>query len=152
MTDPFAAQPMPQSTYTPDVYNNTAYGYTGHTSPPPAVPAATNPYRAPEHSYSLGGNGYGDNVVPVLNTSAYPQYGTGSPAPSMSVYSTATSSTPAPINTAVPAMPQPTSPRGPRDPTPSMPATIVESPIHEDAPPMYDAATAQPPGQWGAKH
>ena len=89
---------------------------------------------------------------------SYPHYGTGSPAPSVSVYSSAPSMPPIQTSMSPPPMPQPTSPRGPRDPASSMPTTIVESPVHEeaphysDSPPMYDAATAQPPGQWGAKH
>ncbi|KAH9944276.1 pali-domain-containing protein [Epithele typhae] len=159
-SDPFAAPVAPAQLVSHanlhnDTYNTSGYMYPSQT---PTPPAATNPYRAPEHSYTLGGNGYGSNVVPALDTS-YPPHPSASPAPSApSVYSMGTSSTPAPINTSVPSgMPQPLSPRGPRDPNPSMPATIVESPTHEDAPhysdspPMYDAATAQPPGQWGAK-
>ncbi|KAI0094188.1 SUR7/PalI family-domain-containing protein [Irpex rosettiformis] len=37
---------------------------------------------------------------------------------------------------------------------PSMPAPShgYEQPTYEDSPPVYDDATAQPPGQWGAKH
>ncbi|KAH9858069.1 SUR7/PalI family-domain-containing protein [Lenzites betulinus] len=162
--DPFAAQPpMPQRTFNADTYNATAYMPT--SSPPPSGGPDTNPYRPqnsyvpplapPERNYTLGGGGYGSNVVPAAGVSSYPPYGGPSPAPSApSTYSasTAYSSVPAPINTAVGgALSQPTSPRGPRAPNPGMPAPIVESPVHEDAPPMYDAATAQPAGQWGAK-
>ncbi|KAI0639533.1 SUR7/PalI family-domain-containing protein [Trametes polyzona] len=171
--DPFAAQPpMPQAHFNADAYNATAYMHNSSpSSPPPSGGSGTNPYRAqssyvpplapPERNYTLGGGGYGSNVVPASSTPPYPQYGGPSPAPSApSTYSSSTAytSAPAPINTAVaPGMPQATSPRGPREPNPSMPAPIVESPVqelpeHEDAPPMYDAATAQPPGQWGAKH
>ncbi|KAI0651975.1 SUR7/PalI family-domain-containing protein [Trametes meyenii] len=165
-SDPFAAQPpMPQASFSPDTYNNTAYMHTDVASPPPSGGSGTNPYRAqgpyvpplapPERNYTLGGGGYGSNTVPAPDLSAYPHYGGPSPAPSApSTYSSSTAYT-APINTSVPpAMPQATSPRGPRDASHSMPAPIVESPTqeHEDAPPMYDAATAQPPGQWGAKH
>ncbi|KAI0825007.1 SUR7/PalI family-domain-containing protein [Trametes gibbosa] len=168
--DPFAAHPpMPQTTFNADTYNATAY-MPSPSSPPPSGGSGTNPYRAqnsyvpplapPERNYTLGGGGYGSNVVPAPSASAYPQYGGPSPAPSApSTYSasTAYTSAPAPIDTTVgAAMPQPTSPRGPRQPNPSVPAPIMESPVeghlgHEDAPPMYDAATAQPPGQWGAK-
>ncbi|KAH9898277.1 SUR7/PalI family-domain-containing protein [Cubamyces lactineus] len=172
LADPFAAQaPVPQSGYNPDSYNATAYMHnSAPSSPPVSGGSGTNPYRAPgpyvpplsppERNYTLGGGGYGSNVVPAMDgSSAYPQYGQPSPAPSApSTYSASTAytstSAPAPINTsaAAPPMPQPTSPRGPRDPNP---APLVSSPIHEEdeeAPPMYDAATAQPPGQWGAKH
>ncbi|KAI0778309.1 SUR7/PalI family-domain-containing protein [Trametes elegans] len=169
VSDPFAAQPpMPQASFNPDTYNATAYMHSpGPSSPPPSGGSGTNPYRAqdpyvpplapPDRNYTLGGGGYGSNVVPATDMSAYPQYGGPSPAPSApSVYShsTAYTSAPPPINTAVaPLMPQPTSPRGPRGAPTTMAGHIVESPVeeHEDAPPMYDAATAQPPGQWGAK-
>ena len=156
VVDPFAAQPS-QTMFNPDTYNSSSYMYgtTSTPSPGPAAAAAsTNPYRTtPERNYTLGGGGYGANVVPALD------YGRGSPAPTAttSIYSSA--SAPHAINTSVspPPMPQPASPRGPRDPTPSMPTALTQSPIHEepqypDAPPMYDAATSQPPGQWGAKH
>ncbi|OSD03191.1 pali-domain-containing protein [Trametes coccinea BRFM310] len=178
--DPFAAQPpMPQTAFSPDAYNTTTYMHpgAGSSSPPPSG-GSTNPYRAPgqyspalappERNYTLGGGGYGSNVVPAMDvaSSTYPHYSGPSPAPSApSTYSTSsayTATAPAPINTSVqqaPGMPQPTSPRGPRDPNPahSMPSPIMQSPMHEEpepeeAPPMYDAATAQPPGQWGAKH
>ncbi|KAI0698402.1 SUR7/PalI family-domain-containing protein [Cerioporus squamosus] len=161
LTDPFAAQPT-QAAFNADTYNSSAYMY-GQTSPPPSGGSNTNPYRPaqasypPERSYTLGGGGYGDNVVPALNS--YPPYSSGSPAPSASVYTTSSApsaAAPPHINTSIspPPMPQPTSPRGPRDPTPTMPAPLMESPHEEyaDSPPMYDAATAQPPGQWGAKH
>ncbi|TFK94424.1 pali-domain-containing protein [Polyporus arcularius HHB13444] len=161
LTDPFASQQPSPAGFNADSYNTTGYMYS-QTSPPPSGGSNTNPYRPaqatypPDRSYTLGGGGYGDNVVPALNS--YPQYGSGSPAPSASVYTTSSAPSAAPpphIDTAVSPthMPSPTSPRGPRDPTPPMPAPIMESPHEEyaDSPPMYDAATAQPPGQWGAK-
>ncbi|KAI0756871.1 SUR7/PalI family-domain-containing protein [Daedaleopsis nitida] len=159
MSDSFAAQQPQTTTFNSDSYNAMGYMYGAQSQPP--LGGSTNPYRPTQTSYppsSPAGNGYGDNIVPVLNAS-YPQYGSSSPAPTSSVYTTssAPSTVPPPINTRVaspPGMPQPTSPRGPRDPTPSMPAAHVESPVEEysDSPPMYDAATAQPPGQWGVKH
>ncbi len=165
MADPFAAQPS-QTTFSPDAYNASSYMYNAQAqSPPPNSGSNTNPYRGTQayqqdRAYTLGGGGYGDNVVPALDPS-YPQYGNRSPAPTASVYTTSSttpSAAPPPINTNIrvaspPGMPQPTSPRGPRNPTPSMPAPVVESPAEEysDSPPMYDAATAQPPGRWGAK-
>ncbi|KAI8990552.1 pali-domain-containing protein [Trametes punicea] len=169
--DPFAAPPPVQQTaFSPDTYNTTAYMRNAGSSSPPV---GTNPYRAQqglyapsERNYTLGGGGYGSNVVPAMDiaSSTHPHYRGPSPAPSApSTYSTSsayTATAPAPINTSVqpaPGMPQPTSPRGPRAPNPgsSMPAPLVHSPVQEEpeeAPPMYDAATAPPPGQWSAKH
>nr|VWO96725.1 Rim9 protein [Ganoderma boninense] len=155
VVDPFAAQPS-QTQFNPDTYNASSYmyGQVSASSPQSAVAAAnTNPYRAtPERNYTLGGGGYGANVVPALDQNR------ASPAPSSSVYS-ATTSTMYPINTSVspPPMPQPASPRGPREPATTTSQPLVSSPVQEqppynEAPPMYDAATAQPPGQWGAKH
>ncbi|KAI0801141.1 SUR7/PalI family-domain-containing protein [Fomes fomentarius] len=165
MADPFAAQPS-QTTFNPDAYNASSYMYNAQAqSPPPNGGSNTNPYRGtqtyqPDRAYTLGGGGYGDNVVPALDPS-YPQYGNRSPAPTASVYTTSSTTpsvAPPPINTntrvaSPPGMPQPTSPRGPRNPTASIPAPVVESPVEDysDSPPMYDAATAQPPGRWGAK-
>ncbi|KAI0375123.1 pali-domain-containing protein [Pilatotrama ljubarskyi] len=168
--DPFAAQPaMPQTNFNADPY----YMHNASpSSPPPSGGSGTNPYRPqgsyapplapPERNYTLSGGGYGANVVPAADMPSYPPYGGPSPAPSApSTYSgtTAYTSAPAPINTTIaPPMAQtsPTSPRGPRGPNRSQPSAVVESPVeeheHEDAPPMYDAATAQPPGQWGTKH
>ncbi|EJF66811.1 pali-domain-containing protein [Dichomitus squalens LYAD-421 SS1] len=156
VVDPFAAQPS-QTRFQPDTYNTSSYMYGQTSTPPPANAAAvagTNPYRTtPERNYTLGGGGYGANVVPALD------YGRGSPAPTATTSVYSSGSAPHTINTSIspPPMPQPASPRGPRDPTPSMHQAVTQSPIHEepqypDAPPMYDAATSQPPGQWGAKH
>ena len=39
---------------------------------------------------------------------------------------------------------------GPSMPAPA-PVQQYEQPTYEDSPPVYDDATAQPPGQWGAK-
>lgn len=153
MIDPFAVQPS-QAQFNTDTYNTSSYmyGQTSTLSPQSVAPANTNPYRAtPERNYTLGGGGYGANVVPALDQHR------ASPAPSSSVYSSTTVTT-YPINTSVsPPMPQPASPRGPREPTTSMAQPLVASPVQEElhyneAPPVYDAATAQPPGQWGAKH
>ena len=137
---------------------NTAPSFPDHNAYfTPAVAAAhtaaASSYAPPERSYTLGGDGYGSNTIPdpsghagLYSTAPYPSH--TSPAPISPV---SHSPSPAPINTAAagagPSQSQsPTNPKGPRPPAPA------EQPIYEDSPPMYDAATAQPPGQWGAKH
>ncbi len=160
-----------QDHFNPDTYNATAM----MTSPPPNI--AANPYLGgnvtsspiaeeptsyynphsptppiqhptPDRSYTLGGDGYGQNTVPPLNDQygssynyAYGGQSAGSPAhtPSPAV---------AALNTAVAAAAMPhsgsTSPvRGPR----AQP-TIAQT-QYDDAPPGYDAGPSAPTGQWG---
>ncbi|CAL1694025.1 unnamed protein product [Somion occarium] len=125
-------------------------------SPPPQNASYYTPQRQntyPERSYTLGGDGYGSNVIPNHTQGEYDPY---------SAYY--------PQQTSTPPMPAPTppsintdvqrsggvasSPRGPRPPsgTMTLPTGIPEQPQYEDSPPMYDAATSQPPGAWGTKH
>ncbi|KDQ31257.1 hypothetical protein PLEOSDRAFT_1063170 [Pleurotus ostreatus PC15] len=160
-----------QDHFNPDTYNATAM----MTSPPPNI--AANPYLGgnvtsspiaeeptsyynphsptppiqhptPDRSYTLGGDGYGQNTVPALNDQygssynyAYGGHSTGSPAhtPSPAV---------AALNTAVAAAAMPhsgsTSPvRGPR----AQPS--IAQAQYDDAPPGYDAGPSAPTGQWG---
>lgn len=112
--DPYAAQTTPQG------YNSHATSYYTPTATPAAVP---------DRSYTLGGDGYGQNSVPPLQerspsvpampdhptTAGYVPYSTGSPAPSM--------------------------PKG----GPS------HSPQYDDSPPGYDPGTGAVQGAWG-KH
>ncbi|OBZ68545.1 hypothetical protein A0H81_11662 [Grifola frondosa] len=155
-SDPFTAQPSSQPVFNPDTYNST--GYMHPSSPSTSANPTNNPYRGqsayvrplspPERNYTLGGGGYGTNVVPDA-TADFPQY-TSSPT---STYHTIPS--PAPINTSVSPAPSTASPRATQH------SNVVQSTIHEeqrsdesysDSPPMYDAATSQPAGAWGAKH
>ena len=103
-----------------------------HHSPSP-------PPQQPDRSYTLGGDSYGASAIPdYQNPSGYDASYYAHYAPPTSTPS------PAPINTHVSPPPEPvaTSPRGPRAP---------QNPVYDDSPPVYDVATAQPPGQWGAK-
>ncbi|TCD68087.1 hypothetical protein EIP91_011540 [Steccherinum ochraceum] len=150
--DPFATQGA--SSFNPEGYNSTGYLATAPTSFPDHNYNAQSGYSAgqhaqPERSYTLGGDGYGSNTIPDFSHPA--QYSTPAPYPthtSPGPISPQHTPSPGPINTNVAAASHmsPTSPRGPRPPATS------EQPLYEDSPPMYDAATAQPPGQWGAKH
>lgn len=150
--DPFATQGA--SSFNPEGYNSTGYLATAPTSFPNHNYNAQSGYSAgqhaqPERSYTLGGDGYGSNTIPDFSHPA--QYSTPAPYPthtSPGPISPQHTPSPGPINTnvATASHMSPTSPRGPRPPATS------EQPLYEDSPPMYDAATAQPPGQWGAKH
>ncbi|KAJ3489613.1 hypothetical protein NLI96_g2013 [Meripilus lineatus] len=114
--------------------------YPQHAATPP-------PQQQPDRSYTLGGDGYGGNVYsdyPAQSAYDAAYYGhyatttTSSPSPAPP--------TPMPKHTAVSPPPEPqavATPKGPRPPA---------EPVYEDSPPVYDVATAQPPGQWGAKH
>lgn len=117
--------------------------YTPHTTSPP--PASQPQSRA----YTLGGGGYGDNVVPELSTSSA-LYG----GPS------ASTSQPSPLNTSVPSSSaytsptRSTAPAGPRQPAqPQSNFVLHGSPTneYEDSPPVYDEGLAQPAGQWNSK-
>ncbi|KAH8099282.1 pali-domain-containing protein [Cristinia sonorae] len=151
--DPYASN----QTFNPDAYNATGY----MTAPTNSFPdhnayyaqstyPTTAPQAQPERSYTLGGDGYGSNTIPDLTgqtghyaAAPYPTYGSPSPVSAHQTHS------PAPISTNVaspsPHAQSPTSPRGPRQPT-----SAAEQP-YPDSPPMYDMATSQPAGQWGAK-
>lgn len=123
--DPYIAQPQ-QSTPTPQGYNSHATSYYSAQTAPP------------ERSYTLGGDGYGDNSVPPLreNTSS------------------------------VPAIPDHPSTAGyvpysnPSTPAPSMPHAITSPPQrtmsppqqrYDDSPPSYDPGVNPPAASWG-KH
>ncbi|KIP10119.1 hypothetical protein PHLGIDRAFT_125779 [Phlebiopsis gigantea 11061_1 CR5-6] len=145
---------MPSSTaYTTPYAPNSSYGE-------PSQAVYTMPNAAPERSYTLGG----DNYAPATGTTAenpyaddayYARYsGTSQmtspysplPTPSASHMDTQVAPT-----SALPSPGVATTPRGPRSPTSLQPAQAEQHPVYEDSPPMYDDATAQPPGQWGAK-
>lgn len=169
--DPYATQTPPAQTYHPDTYNGAAYARNpGSASPPMPVPTSTNPYlnrtqqqqqSTLDRNRSLAAGGYGSNTVSYHSGAqdAYAAYSPDFRLPSPGATSSAPTASPSPIDTRVsPGSSQrgATSPRGPRPPS-----AFVESPVHEmpehegpyaDSPPMYDAATAQPPGEWGAKH
>ncbi|OCH96416.1 pali-domain-containing protein [Obba rivulosa] len=164
--DPYAAQSAPAQTYQPDAYSSVTYSRTpGPSSPPmPTAAATTNPYLNRTQQNTLDGNrglgvsGYGSNTVPQYggDEDAYSAYSSDFRLPSPGAPRLAHA--PSPIDTRMPTAPSPagTSPRGPRPPS-----AFIDSPVHEmpepegpyaDSPPMYDAATAQPPGEWSAKH
>ncbi|KAI0066414.1 pali-domain-containing protein [Artomyces pyxidatus] len=138
--DPFHSQyaPPPEPPLNTETYNRT--GLISSPSPPhqpqaqayvpPGDPTSFYAPHAspPQRSYTLGGGGYGANVVPALHE---PQ-----PEPPASANSYLT----------YPGGESPTSPRGPR--TMQQP---VQEPVYEDSPPTYDAGTAPPPGRYTAK-
>lgn len=137
-----------ESSFDPEAYNASAYMPGAHPTPSsyPAESSHYNPYSQPDRSYTLGGDGYNTSGAPESShlqqfDAAYSAY-----YPPPTTHSTPS---PAPIITTVTPPPQPlsTSPRGPR---PS--ASAYVQPQYEDSPPVYDAATSQPPGEWGAKH
>ncbi|KAK1235097.1 hypothetical protein PQX77_001693 [Marasmius sp. AFHP31] len=117
--DPYAGQADPYARPSPQAYNSYATSYY--------TPAAT-PGAGPDRSYTLGGDGYGQNSVPPLQerspsvptipdhptTAGYVPYSTGSPAP-------------------------------------SMPKATSQSPQYDDSPPGYDPGTGSVQGAWG-KH
>ncbi|KDQ63160.1 hypothetical protein JAAARDRAFT_29164 [Jaapia argillacea MUCL 33604] len=182
--DPYAARHQEPS-YNPDTYNATAMLASAPSrSPPPHSPAPTslynphaaNTYYSPPHSppsqqlersYTLGGGGYGANVVPALHdqqpsyvqgygqsnqdaAAAYLPY-SGEQQPYYSHPGTSAHTTPAPvpINTNVAGQSGPTSPiKGPRSPR-----RTVASPVqYEDSPPGYeDVGRPQPSGGWDRK-
>ncbi|KZT02497.1 pali-domain-containing protein [Laetiporus sulphureus 93-53] len=136
--------------FNPNIYNSTAYMHgaaPSSTAAAAAAAATTSPYYSrsataqPDRSYTLGGGAYGTAASDAAYFNPYAQ---GSS-------SQHTTPSPAPINTRQPTM------RGPRSP-PQLVESPVESmpqpaqPQYSDSPPMYDAATAQPPGMWSTKH
>ena len=186
--DPYGqANPANPSGFNTDVYNSTAYmgGVTGTRSPPPNTQTPPNAYGAAtyqaqpqaQRQYTLGGDGYGSNVLPDHNqpsTAAfdpyapyYPPNTTTSPSPHTphsphSGYSPHSHGATPPMPTAQTptavvgstSLGVATSPNAIRSSVATLPMPSnmpQEQPQYEDSPPMYDAATAQPPGQWGAK-
>jgi hypothetical protein len=116
MYDPYApqqAQPQTQSyygagqpVYNANTYNQPAVPQAGgvdYSQPPPQHQQPTNygvqqasSYGAPpERSYTLGGNGYGANVVPPLQDS---RPGTTSPGPGYMAYPGGYSQSPPPVH------------------------------------------------------
>jgi hypothetical protein len=157
--EPYDSQPQTQQHYqdsgfNPETYNNTALLAAAGIAPHP-----TDHYPPPasqhERNYTLGGgnydSGYGANQVPDHSQHNNNQYFQSTyQIPSHPSSPPQLSSSPAPINTNVPAMPTPgpetaTSPvRGPRS---------MGSPVHQysDNPPSYDTGPSQPLGAWGTK-
>ncbi|KZT30920.1 pali-domain-containing protein [Neolentinus lepideus HHB14362 ss-1] len=133
--------------FNPETYNNTAMLMPSGSSASPYHSNSPVHTTAPERGYTVGGGGYGDNVIPAFDEPApirehadpyMPYPGTTSPS------HLATS--PAPLDTAVggSSFPQThTSPvRGPRQQRSS-----VLTPQYEDSPPMYEE-TPGTPGGW----
>lgn len=160
----------------PQGFNADTYNATGHMAMPSSSAYTTSytpnaygqmsqatyvqPQAAPERSYTLGGDSYAAAAAsssqnPYADDTYYARYSGTSQM--TSPYSPLPTPSPSHLNTAVapaPAGASPTSattPRGPRSPSSPQPAP-QQHPVYEDSPPMYDDATAQPPGQWGAKH
>jgi hypothetical protein len=116
---------------------------------------------APERSYTLGGGAYDSGSTlsaqnPYQDDAHYARYSDSShmpspysplPTPSFSHVDTAA---PAALNTSAVSgtSTSPTSPRGPRSPKG---ASVQSQSVYEDQPPVYDVATAQPPGQYDSK-
>ncbi|KAF7793410.1 hypothetical protein EIP86_004522 [Pleurotus ostreatoroseus] len=176
-SNPYAEQP---STFNTDTYNNTGYmqpataPYSTTTTPfsIPSAPysAAATPYPAQynasaapiqqhERSYTLGGDGYGTNTVPAMHEAQYssdaylqPQPSAGSGGSHLpSPYSPLPTPTSSNLTTG-PAMPVASSPVDAAGPSVSHMHTLSQDePMYEDSPPMYDDATAQPPGEWNTK-
>jgi hypothetical protein len=106
-------------------FDSNTYNATGYISQPSvqSPPEPTTSYYTPQvqgvvppsRSYTLGGGGYGNSVVPALPSPGFLPY-PGSETNTDSVYS---------------GIEAPTSPRGPRDRQPSPAA-------YDDSPPMYD--------------
>ncbi|KAH7923915.1 pali-domain-containing protein [Leucogyrophana mollusca] len=145
--DPYASQPG--SHYQDPPFNPSAFNTAA------AIPASssqspyTNPYTSqpptahqPERSYTLGGGGYGDNVVPpTQNTDPYYS----------GHYQGSSSQSPPPLNTSVMAMPSHTSPvKGPRGARTSMIASPPPS-TYAEGPPTYESGPSGAPGRWGTK-
>ncbi|GJE85866.1 Pali-domain-containing protein [Phanerochaete sordida] len=136
--------------------------------------ATTQQHLTPERSYTLGGDAYdaaGASTAqnPYADDAYYARYSGSSHMPSP--YSPLPTPSPSRLDTNVAAAPGPasaTSPRGPRTPRspiqpPQSPSpshatshqpqgSHILEPVYEDQPPVYDVATAQPPGQYDTKH
>lgn len=147
---------MPSSSAYTTAYTPTAaYGQSSQA-------AYVQPQTTAERSYTLGGDSYADAAPsgaqnPYANDAYFARFSGTSQM--TSPYSPLPTPSPSHLDTRVAPVPSamsPTSaaiPRGPRSPSSPLPAPQQqEHPDYEDSPPMYDDATAQPPGQWGAKH
>lgn len=115
-------------------------------------PATPQPH-VQERSYTLGGDAYGaaggSNPQAAYADDAYYARYSGS-SRMTSPYSPLPTPSPSHVDTAVAPAGGPHGPRSPASPT--MPQPQAPQPVYEDSPPMYDDATAQPPGQWNSKH
>ncbi|KAH8110637.1 pali-domain-containing protein [Phellopilus nigrolimitatus] len=139
-TQPFAADApasqyytSPQGTAPGQLAHGDYYGYGGAQ-------------RSPERSYTLGGGGYGGNVVPDNSAVYGAPHGSPSPMPAINtnVVAHQTSTSPGPMG--------PRSPAGYGAPTYAPPQSQSQhSQSYEDGPPGYEAGPAQPAGQWNAK-
>ena len=129
--------PQPQA-FSPDTYNNTAYigGMPTTSSPPPA--GAANPY-------------YSSRSPPIPQHDGYNTAGYFDPYAATGGASHYTSPSPAPLNTQVAAGHPVRSPTQTSQSPVGMPQAHGYDPSYSDSPPMYDAATAQPPGMWSTK-
>ena len=92
---------------------------------------------------------------PYADDSYYARYSGQSHMPSP--YSPLPTPSPSHIDTNVAAAPSPVSatsrgPRSPHSPAPGPSHQSPMEPVYEDQPPVYDVATAQPPGQYDTKH
>ncbi|KAK7695360.1 hypothetical protein QCA50_002552 [Cerrena zonata] len=164
--DPFGPANPDPSSFNTDVYNSTAYmnhPASNSRSPPPTTQSPSNAYGGgyqaqpqAQRQYTLGGDGYGSNILPDHSSPTPQHQQSGGFDPYAPYYP--------PQSTSTPPMPQasspvgmlavPTSPSGPRPSSVStlpMPSNMPQQPQYDDSPPMYDAATAQPAGQWGTK-
>ncbi|KAI0315656.1 SUR7/PalI family-domain-containing protein [Amylostereum chailletii] len=129
--------------------SNVAYGQalTHDSTRAPSIPAPSSPHntnsfysqpspppqpQAPQRNYTLGGGGYGDNVVPSLHDEYQPPRSAVSSVLPYPGDNAATSS----------------GPRGPRE----LVVQNVGEPQYDDSPPVYDEGLSRPVGAWGAKH
>lgn len=149
--DPYAQPP------TPSLYSSSGHG------PSPSAQHAQYTSAQLDRSYTLGGSTYAP--TPSSNLAALPHTTTADesdyfsdPSQHRAQYSTSSPTSAVPSQ----SLPQTSMPSSSHvgsnaragglrvqnaDPHSSMP-----EPDYEDSPPMYDAATAQPPGTWGEKH
>ncbi|KZT74973.1 pali-domain-containing protein [Daedalea quercina L-15889] len=148
-SDTAYAAPQPQ-TFNPDSYNAAGYihGAMPSASSPPLA-GSTNPYynsRSPpipqqDRSYTLGGDGYNA----AHDTAYYDPYAANA------VGSRHHTPSPSPLNTNVPQGHPVRSPTHLSQSPVGMPEAHGHGASYSDSPPMYDAATAQPPGMWSTK-
>ena len=148
-----AAEPYGQSS-SPSMYSNQTHSTAAGPSHAPQGPYAASQL---DRSYTLGGTAYNTNsLAPVPEmpqpSTAANQYFS---APSSHVTSSPTSTLPSqPLPTPLTSQPGPSIKAGElrvHNADIHQHDDILE-PEYEDSPPMYDAATAQPPGVWAEKH